>query len=523
MCFGPGNVKDIAKWNWDGDVIIQQPIVPSGRKVVGIKSRKSYDIDVREFLTSSRNAVMERVLRREIPRYIRQHRGSVARFEARTQGSFDYRAAVITNFVADTIAYQAGRGRDPWQFPDETLALKAGDCEDRAFLLASLLLASGISPFNFRVAFGRMVVDDAPHDHIWVVYKSERGRWNIIEPLRLGKVLSDEHLPEIKKPGQPPPQVEYVPHFLFNDSHLWAVRGTGEKEGLDSFLRREWTRLNPKFAGEVHLSVIEEAIGGIPGIPPWVLKELKRNFTRLFLVGPVIDSIDLDIPDYSPLDHFDDGYIPESWAQVAQNLVVFKKDNRANLQAFARAAHAIADFYAHSSYVHFANLIDPETPQGHADLYDPGGQTVFDTPPSYQPPSTFDLTDPKFSVNTHLWAEDKPAIARRWANQVISGRYAQPDDTQPGLTNRLIEGLTTIPTTLRNAPGFADRGSLPHHNQIAVDDTTANDQHCLYSSEKKDEVDRMAYSNQLRWRKSTAILHVREAFVNNFVLSAQPN
>ena len=518
MCFAPSNVMPLGKWNWDGDVIIQQPIVPSGRKVVGVRSRRSYDIDVREYLTSGRNAVMERVVREKLPRYLRKHGGSVARFEARKQGSFDYRAAVVTNFVADTISYQAGKGRDPWQFPDETLTIKAGDCEDRAFLLASLLLATGISPFNIRVAFGQMVIDGTPHDHMWVMYKSERGHWTVIEPLRLGRALDDKHIPEIRKLGQSASKVEYAPHFLFNDRHLWAVKGTAERGGLDFFLSREWTRLNPKFVGQVHLSIIQEAIGGVQGIPSWVITELKDNFSRLFLAGPIIDAIDLDIPDYSPLDHFDNGYIPESWSQVTQNLSTFKQDSRANLQAFARAAHAIADFYAHSSYVHFAKLVDPAFPQGCAELFDPAGQMAFDTAPSYQPPSTFDLTDPKFSINTSLWTQGKEAAAQRWANQLISGRYAQPNDTQPGLTNHLTEGLTTIPASIRNAAGFADRGSLPHHDQIAVDDITPGDQHCLYN-ENKDAAERMDYANQLRWRKNSAILHVRKAFVENFTAS----
>ncbi|HYK89488.1 MAG TPA: transglutaminase domain-containing protein [Acidobacteriota bacterium] len=510
MCFGASNIKNISKYNWEGDVIIQQPIVPSGRRIIG--SRKSYDIDVREYLASNRNAVMERAVRETIPRYLRKHGGSVSRFVARERGSFDYRSAVITNFVADTIAYKSAEGRDPWQFPDETLVLKTGDCEDRAFLLAALLLASGVSPFSFRVAFGKMMVGDASHDHMWVMYKSERGYWAVIEPLRLGKALADEHLPAVRQAVQPPPTVEYVPRFLFNDSHLWAVRGSAEKENLDRFLRRDWKRLNPKFAGEVHLSIIEEAIGAVPGVPSWVLKELKRNFSRLFLAGPLIDSIDLNIPDYSPLDHFDNGYIGESWQQVAQNLAVFRQDNRAGLQAFARAAHAIADFYAHTSYVHFATLADPETPQGHAELYNDG--VTFDSTPSYLPPSTFDLTDPKFTVNDSLWSQGKDAAARRWSGQLISGRYAQPHDTQAGLTNHLTEGITRIPAKLRNEQGFSDRGSLPHHNQIAVDDTVPGAQHCLYSAEAGQA--RMSFDYQLKWRKNTAILHVRKAFTDNF-------
>jgi hypothetical protein len=64
----------------------------------------------------------------------------------------------------------------------------------------------------------------------------------------------------------------------------------------------------------------------------------------------------------------------------------------------------------------------------------------------------------KFSINKSLWTQGKIAAAKRWNDQVISGRYAQPNDTQPGLTNHLTEGLTTIPAILRNAPGFSDRG-----------------------------------------------------------------
>jgi hypothetical protein len=517
MCFSPRSIKNLSNWNWDGDIIIQQPIVPSGRTIIG--SRKSYDIDVREFLTSNRNAVMERVIRKTIPGYLRKNGGDTKRFTAREKGSFDYRAAAITNFVADTIAYKANKGQDPWQFPDETLVLKAGDCEDRAFLLASLLLASGISPFNFRVAFGQVKVGDISHDHMWVMYKNERGQWAVIEPLRLGLALADEQVPEVKSSFQPLPEIEYVPKFLFNDTHLWAMKGNAELADCDHFFRRNWKRLNPKFAGEMHLSIVEQAIGGIPNAPKWVLKELKRNFSRLFLFGPIIDSIDLNILKYSPLDHFDNGYIPESWNQVEQNLALFKQDNRANLQAFAKAAHAIADFYAHSSYVHFANLVDPNSPQGCAEMYDPAGATPFRVPPSYSPPSTFNLTDPKFTINESLWTQGKEKAAQRWSGVLISGRYAQPNDTQSGLTNHLTEGIASIPASFRTVPGFSDRGSLPHHNQIAVDDVVPGNQHCLYSQDTSAGMPLMIYANQLKWRKNTAVMHVRDAFSRNFVFS----
>jgi hypothetical protein len=520
MCFAPSNIRNLSKWNWDGDVIIQQPIVPSGRPIVGAPSQKPYPIDVREFLVSSHNAVMGRVLHLDIPRYLRKQGGRAARFRERIPGSFDYRAAVITNFVADTIKYQPGKGRDPWQFPDETLALQAGDCEDRAFLLASLLTASGVSPYNVRVAFGQMVVSGRPHDHMWVMYKGERGYWTLIEPLRLGQALADHEIGASRDLSVPPPEVEYLPQFLFNDSHMWAVRGAATFESRDKLLRRAWTRLNPKFAGEVHQSIVETALGAVPELPSWVLKELKRNFTRSFLGIPVIDSIDLDIINYSPLDHFDNGYIPEAWAEVSTNLRAFREDSRRNLQMFARAAHAIADFYAHSSYVHFARLLNPEDNAGHAELFQDGAGTI-DIPISYEPPSTFDLSGGEFTVNEFYWKQTHLAAAQQWRNHLISGRYAQTHDTQPGLTNHLTEGLTSIPPRFRNDPTFPVRGSLPHHDEIAVDDWSPGAQHSLYNRGRQGPADRTAYENQFRWRMNTAILHVRKAFTENFTASGE--
>jgi hypothetical protein len=519
MCFAPSNVKGLSKWNWDGDVIVQQPVVPSGRQVVGVRARTSYPIDVREFLVSSHNAVLECILRHDIPSYLGQEGGNVARFLARTKGSFDYRAAVITRFVADTIEYQSGSGRDPWQFPDETWAIRAGDCEDRAFLIASLLLASGISSFNVRVALGQMVVGNEAHDHIWVVYKNERGHWMLIEPLRLGRAATDEHLPEPRFANRPAPVVEYVPRFLFNDCHLWAVRGQADSDCLQRFLGREWSRLNPKFTGEVHKSIMDDALRVVPGVPSWVKKGISHNFSRLFLVGPIIDAPDLHLLDYSPLDHFDNGYIEDSWGLVRRRLVEFHNDPRANLREFAYAAHAIADFYAHSSYVHFATLVDPASPLGHANIYDDANPAALSRAPSYGKGSTFDLTDTKFTVNSTLWTQGKEAAAERWKGKLISGRYAQPHDIQTGsLGGYVTEAITSIPDELQRAPGFADRGSLPHHNQIAVDQEAKAPEHRLYTDAERTSnlTDPMSHENQFLWRKNTAILHIRKAFVDNF-------
>jgi transglutaminase-like putative cysteine protease len=63
------------------------------------------------------------------------------------------------NMCARSIRYTrtTSRDYDTWLFPDETLALKRGDCEDISFLIASLLIASGISPYTVRVAIGYLL------------------------------------------------------------------------------------------------------------------------------------------------------------------------------------------------------------------------------------------------------------------------------------------------------------------------------------------------------------------------------
>jgi hypothetical protein len=89
-----------------------------------------YDIDVREFLVSEDNAIMRRTLERDIRKFIEKLEGaSWELFVSHDSGSFDLRAYVITEFVSKKIEYRLTEGLDPWQFPDETLKLRSGDCE----------------------------------------------------------------------------------------------------------------------------------------------------------------------------------------------------------------------------------------------------------------------------------------------------------------------------------------------------------------------------------------------------------
>jgi len=62
-----------------------------------------------------------------------------------------------------------------WAFPSETLRNRKGDCEDGAFLIHALGLASGVDPEKLRT-YGGVVYDPnsgGPGGHGWVAYERE--------------------------------------------------------------------------------------------------------------------------------------------------------------------------------------------------------------------------------------------------------------------------------------------------------------------------------------------------------------
>jgi hypothetical protein len=519
MCLLQSSVQGIEKWNWDGDVIIHNTTLPSSRPVAGKPAarRWQYDTDIREFLVSEHNSVVQRTLMEDIPGYIRElPYGSIDKFRSRNEGAFDYRAFVLSSFISDRIYYRHSGGMDPWQFPAETLCLKHGDCEDRAFLLASLLLASGISAYNVRVALGRVEhLEDTKKtgcDHAWVMYKNEQGRWTLLEPLPGGGTNNKNDCKSIPLHlGQV--TAEYHPLFVFNRDHLWGVISRGEDSNFQDHVstRKRWTRLDPSFVGQVHKTILNEALRDADGR---ILNALNRSFTRaLFgIAGPLVDSVDRR--SYDPREHFDNCYIDEGWALVRERLAAFRADPAGNLDAFALAAHAIADFYGHTSYVHFAEIIPGISPlRDRAALYDPD-KGLDGIVPDYSAGGTFDLASDRFTVNDDHWSpprHTRAQIPRLWAGRIISGRYGQSDDTWPSLMGQIIEGPTRIPRSLIGR-GFAPRFAVPHHNEIAVDDAKPSGNHVLYSPMTKSRTDRMSYANQYKWRTNAAIEHIRMVF-----------
>jgi Transglutaminase-like superfamily len=505
MCLTHPVAKGLNRWNWDGDEILFDAVVPSSRRPIGRTRGPAYDIDIREFLVTENNTVVRKELAEKLPGFLQAQGADPATFKLRGPYAFDQRAHLLAAYVAATIRYVPGDGRDPWQFPEETLALRSGDCEDIAFLLASLLMAAGISGYNVRVAIGKLHMRDkqgqkTSYDHVWVMYKCEAGHWLLLEPLQL-----DSHRPAPKAKRQVL-QVDYEPFFLFNCNHLWAVKGRGNRPSFQANLHGEWKRWRPSFAGEVHQSILNEALQGAPQA---VLDALNRHFSCILGIGPVVDDIDNFMSHgYDSRDHFDNGFIHEGWDRVHQRLAAFQAQ-RTDFDQFAYAAHGIADFYAHSSYLHFARLVgDRARPY---DPADPGAGLL--RRPSYVTPSGFDLATGPFSRNARFFKGGPAEAAQAWDGQLISGRYAQKGDSQG-----LIEALTFIPKELLNSPGFAQRGALPHHNEIAVDHEHLDDHHLLYQAGPATgrAADRLLYANQFSWRRATAVVHIRQAFVQSW-------
>lgn len=498
MCITRDRWKTLKQWNWDGDYVVHECVVPSNRRAVG--SQRKYSIDVREFLLTERNEVMRRTIREDLRRHVAcMPDGDWGRFESRSPGSFDYRVRVIADFVAEKISYPPGAlstaADDPWQFPDETLVIEAGDCEDRALLIASLMLAAGISSFHFRVALGQMVVGRGKKDHVWVMYKNESGQWTVVDPPPAGDRV---HAASVRS-AKPAPPPTYEPLFLFNDVHLWSVRRPDNRISLREWLTDEWDRVDPSFHGAVHLTIIERALRGVA---PKVSREIEKMFHRpvLGIFGPLVD--DIDRMPYDPAWHFDNGYIEDGWNHVEDHLTIFRAD-RSRVRDFAIAAHAIADFYAHSSYAHFAR-------RGDAGKLPP----IFDVKkrplgglaaPDYTK-GPMSLVSGRFTVNRPLLGKHTVAqAAALWQGQLISGRYAQDDDTQPGLVNHLfMEGSTWIPEQYVKQADFWKRAGLPHHNEIAVDEEECPG-HRLYPAAAD-------YKLQFQVRRDLAIEHIRRAF-----------
>ncbi len=260
-------------YNWEGDRILQDTAIERKRYVIGDK--RSITTDIREWISFQDNIIMKEILKN-----LKDSRGLPA---TKNPGDFDKRAMVVWKYVAEEIAYvydiRKYKKGDFWLFPPETDQIKKGDCEDGSFLLASLLIASGISPFCVRVVLGKVfdAQDRSRGGHCWPVYKNEPGRWCILEST-LDAVPS--RMPEadvLAGKGRP---YRYMPMYCFNDHHLWEIfppeSAEGGKGKLDNYFKARTRMADMTEARAFFLEPDQKHYpsGGIP--VPKALKNKER-------------------------------------------------------------------------------------------------------------------------------------------------------------------------------------------------------------------------------------------------------
>jgi transglutaminase-like putative cysteine protease len=88
----------------------------------------------------------------------------------------------LRNWVGNNIEYRHDEDvygvREYWQFGEETVGLRTGDCEDFSILLVSLLRAAGYSADDVYVVIGK----NAEGYHAWVKVNLETLGWYDLEP-----------------------------------------------------------------------------------------------------------------------------------------------------------------------------------------------------------------------------------------------------------------------------------------------------------------------------------------------------
>jgi len=183
---------EVGRYDWSGKNIAyafvdnKRPVSPNGRNI-------DYRFDMRHWIDNGHSFEIQEAM------------ADVFSGNAnwRTLND-DQKARACWRYIR-TFSYMKDE-RDYWQLPAETLRLRSGDCEDLSFLLASLLLGSGISPYHIRVVFGCVTWETNPEagapttpdpirpgglhalegnkaqgPHVWVVYKNLGGTWSLLE------------------------------------------------------------------------------------------------------------------------------------------------------------------------------------------------------------------------------------------------------------------------------------------------------------------------------------------------------
>jgi hypothetical protein len=460
--------------DWGGVLIVNPPSTVVRRLLPGRgTSAHPVNMDIRGFVPSRPSSVIKDWVGDQLDTVSKQNDWLAPALKQRRERSwYDLVADTVADIVFREIPYRSRNG-DAWQLPEETLALGVGDCEDRATLLASALIAAGVSPYNVRVALGTIAVrrprsGGKRRAHAWVVYRTEHGSWTALEPVPKG---GGRHASAT---------FEYSPEYVFNGDHQWSTRALELPP-----MRRRWNALEPTFHGEVHRSIIAEAAERAR-LPELARTRIARSFTTLF--GNVIDEPDL--ARYDPRHHFDTALIPAGWANVLGWVRNYRKKpltDADGLRCACWAAHAIGDFYAHSTYAHFLER-------------ERRGLVPYD-PETGRPALGFDYAnDPDFkraalSYYPPWWNPSHFDRFARWRGHAISGRYSLQGDSHSAVEKFVnLAPAAAFPTPAARSLA----GSVPHHDEIAVDEEHGSNK--LYGPQR--------YAAQYRMRYALALSHI---------------
>jgi hypothetical protein len=506
MCLELLTIRPYHHWNWSGSQIVHQTkltiqrILQRDKKIIN-----KFPIDIREFITNQDNAVIKDEIAKIVKSLPPKDR---IKFYKNDQSNFDFRVISCLRSLS-SISYLQFQGKkkkhEQWQLPEETLELKTGDCEDIAFLIASLLLSSGISDYCVRVAFGKVNYFENgnlinSYDHTWVMYQCENGFWKLVEPLHYIRITkeSEQNIhngsPSIIRENtkeKPMIEVEYRPQYVFNSKHLWSVDKPQIEENLDQkenqniekekdkeFLNYIQSATNyfkvfdPGFSIGTHNEIFAEALTGI-------------SMVDLQSIINVSMLIDFNTLNYDPIEHFDFSYIDEGWKRIEERIKSKKVED------FAKAIHAIGDFYAHSTYVDIMKntlKMKPEDiPIYNAKTLPDISNVKYNFSALGGMPGS-DLTGCKVRSN-------RPEINKAeelWNGKIISGQWWR--------------WFNTIPQDLKNNKDFCTRRCIPDHDAIAVDSPVFN------PTKNKLCKDNAEYTLQFGIRKKLAIEHIKKVF-----------
>ena len=114
--------------------------------------------------------------------------------------------AAAQEFVNSFTTYRSEVG-DYWTTPVETLSARAGDCDDKAILLCSIL-RNYIPPGKVYCAFGLWRAGKEATGHMWLVTESENGEDRIVEATA---------------GPEKPTKGKYILHGMFNDTYAFST------------------------------------------------------------------------------------------------------------------------------------------------------------------------------------------------------------------------------------------------------------------------------------------------------------